>query len=214
MVRHGPFVYATTLRQNTDIRNGPNSSATLIGYVPGAVRVMINLNELDNGWVPVALNWKNKERAWIKRQSVAIEKSYKPYNKLWPLEYVKFISEVGDFIWFFPEGNNCQETHISLEIERISRQTGMSSERIFCQELWGVPESNVLYANPYGQDIDIWYDQDKSEIFINSIASEYVYKYRGGTSKYIDHNCIPGKDIACRMTSDTIPMRSKKYNPN
>jgi hypothetical protein len=211
------------------VRAKASEKSKLIGYVPGAVRVSVDTAREDDGWVPVDVGWSYRGETWIRRSDIALASDYVPFRGVWPTEFVIYVTEAGDYVHVFRKTNQCPETlpkDVIDRVQAVSREerkkaippdlvpivgpvVPIAVENIRCEELWYVPGTNLLYANPDGEEMDFWFDQRTGEVLINSIADHFVYGYFDGRVEKKDNSCVSGVSIACRISSDTMPNRSK-----
>lgn len=182
-------VDATVKVRAAAVRTEPSNHAKLIGYLPGATRMYVYVNRMKLGWVQIAPsgspgNWSTPNPIWIKRSEVALQDDYRPFSGKWPLIYLELTAEGINDVWAFPPNNRCTKQYIKSELPKIAKATHTSLKDVSCEELWFVPNTNLVFANPNPERKDIWYNRKTGKIFVNTIfgseAGFVIYGYKDG----------------------------------
>ena len=180
------------------------SASKLIGYIPGASKVVVEFNGTyeRNGFIKFNLLRGDSKRAWIKKSDVIRLDKYTPYTGNWPLAFIWYSSGEGtDVMSLFPKSNDCESASRQDLKKKIPNNIKIEQNKIICTEVWHAKNTNLYYLIGNKQhSINAWVDAKKN-IYVNSIfgveIGSIIYGFNNGKTVFVVKNCDIGRDVGC-----------------
>ena len=204
------------------IRSKPNDDAELIGYVPGALTLLVAQPQREvDGWLQVGVPfwWSTSDEMWVRRKDVVFASEFRRMEgQRWSLRYSVLYLLQGSpgltSLTYYPVDNRCPEKLSAASTATLLKDAGVkkrSSVSVGCSEIWYVPNTKLIFGGGSAG----WYDPTTGDIFFSkdSVANHAVYGYRGGrVLEFTPEACANGEEIACG-TAHRDPLKTIPPHP-